>query len=113
MEGLLGVWRSESTGAGCLYVFSWQPDCIFGREVSYDSMVKLPLTAPFVRIGPSSRASAQLIGNACLLKKISVPSKASSSAAAEAVAAVAIGSFRSVSSSNNSHMLFRSVQGRF
>eukprot|EP00884_Botryococcus_braunii_P003579 jgi/Botrbrau1/13221/Bobra.9_1s0010.2 len=111
MEALLGVWRSESTSRGCLYVFSWQSDCISGREVSYDSMVKLPLSAPFVQIGPSSRANAQLIGNACILKKISFPSKASSSAAAEAVAAVAIGPYRS--DSPNQARLGSSPEGSF
>lgn len=99
MQSLSGVWRSESTARGCLYVFAWQADCIAGRELSYDSMKQPPLSAPFVRIGPASRASAQLIGSNCVLKQTSIPSKASSSATAEACAAVAMGSIRSVTSS--------------
>ena len=91
-QGLVGVWRQGGRPVrGRLYEFHWQPGCIAGTSLTFDSMTLHPLRAEFARVGPGCPAAPEMLGTShCVLRERAaprwVPSTAAESAACVAIA---------------------------
>ena len=91
-QHLIGVWRQSGRPVrSALYEFHWQPDCITGTALTFDSMALHPLRSEFQRVGPGCAAVPEMLGAAhCVLRERTaarwVPSTAAESAACVAIA---------------------------